>query len=102
MPPVLPERAPFALRARILTPFAAGGTRFEPDRVRVGGSDGRSASIASAAANADAVPARSGSTPVVDIRPWLLMPGLVDLHIHLPQVPNAGLGFGTPLLDWLR
>ena len=40
--------------------------------------------------------------PLIDLRPWLILPGLVDLHVHLPQVPHAGLGFGTPLLDWLR
>jgi guanine deaminase len=26
---------------------------------------------------------------------------MVDLHAHLPQVPNAGLGYALPLLDWL-
>ena len=30
------------------------------------------------------------------------MPGLVDLHAHLPQWPNAGLGAGLDLLTWLR
>ena len=27
---------------------------------------------------------------VVDIRPRVVMPGLVDLHVHLPQVPSPG------------
>ena len=27
---------------------------------------------------------------------------MVDLHAHLPQVPNAGLGYALPLLDWLE
>ena len=39
---------------------------------------------------------------VVDLRPWVLMPGLVDLHAHLPQLPNAGLGAGLDLLTWLE
>jgi len=43
-----------------------------------------------------------GGVPVINLRPWLVLPGLVDLHAHLPQIPNAGLGFGLPLLDWLR
>lgn len=30
------------------------------------------------------------------------MPGMVDLHMHLPQVTSAGLGFGLDLLSWLR
>jgi len=39
---------------------------------------------------------------VIDLRPWLLMPGLVDLHAHLPQLPNAGVGAGLDLLTWLE
>ena len=33
---------------------------------------------------------------------WLVLPGMVDLHAHLPQLPNAGLGFGLDLLTWLE
>lgn len=29
------------------------------------------------------------------------MPGMVDLHAHLPQFPNAGVGFALDLLTWL-
>ena len=29
------------------------------------------------------------------------MPGMVDLHAHLPQMPNAGVGFALDLLTWL-
>ena len=32
---------------------------------------------------------------------WSSCPGLVDLHAHLPQLPNAGLGSGLDLLTWL-
>lgn len=38
----------------------------------------------------------------IDLRPWLLMPGLIDLHAHLPQLPNAGVGAGLDLLTWLE
>ncbi|XP_037952969.1 guanine deaminase [Teleopsis dalmanni] len=31
-----------------------------------------------------------------------LMPGLVDCHIHAPQVAQIGLGLDMPLLDWLN
>ena len=31
----------------------------------------------------------------------VLLPGMVDLHAHLPQLPNAGLGAGLDLLTWL-
>ncbi len=38
---------------------------------------------------------------MIDLRPLVLMPGMVDLHAHLPQIPNAGLGSGLDLLTWL-
>ena len=31
-----------------------------------------------------------------------MLPGLIDLHVHLPQLPNAGVGAGLHLLDWLE
>ena len=30
------------------------------------------------------------------------MPGMVDLHAHLPQLPNTGVGFALDLLTWLE
>ena len=46
--------------------------------------------------------ARDGSDPpVIDLRPLVVLPGLVDLHVHLPQLPNAGVGAGLDLLTWL-
>ena len=38
----------------------------------------------------------------LDLRPWVVLPGMVDLHAHLPQVPSAGLGAGLDLLSWLE
>jgi guanine deaminase len=93
-PIALPRRPPFTLRARVLTPLDDGGTLHLPDaRVEVG-ADGR---LAAVAAWTDG----PASSSVHDVRPWVLMPGMVDLHVHLPQVPNAGLGAGMELLDWL-
>ncbi len=94
--PALPERPPFAIRARVLTPLAAGGSAFHPDGLVVVGEGGRIESVGPYAEMA------AGGTSVVDIRPWLLLPGLVDLHAHLPQIPNAGLGAGLDLLTWLQ
>jgi guanine deaminase len=37
---------------------------------------------------------------VVDLSTGLLLPGLVDTHVHFPQVRVIG-GLGMPLLDWL-
>jgi guanine deaminase len=36
----------------------------------------------------------------VDLRDGLLLPGLVDTHVHYPQV-RVIAGLGMPLLDWL-
>jgi len=30
-----------------------------------------------------------------------MLPGLIDCHIHAPQMPNIGLGLDKPLLEWL-
>ena len=37
---------------------------------------------------------------VLDLREGLVLPGLVDTHVHFPQVRVIG-GLGMPLLDWL-
>jgi guanine deaminase len=113
--PDLPERSPFALRARLLTPLDAGGTRHEPDAIVevdpagrlawVGPTDAWTAERAGASVPADHTgpAAVQGPRPTpIDVRPWVVMPGLVDLHAHLPQLPNAGLGAGLDLLTWLE
>ncbi len=41
------------------------------------------------------------SEAVVDLRGGLLLPGLVDTHVHFPQVRIIG-ALGMPLLDWLE
>jgi guanine deaminase len=44
----------------------------------------------------------SEASSALDLRGWVLLPGMVDLHAHLPQLPSAGLGAGLELLTWLR
>ena len=39
--------------------------------------------------------------PVLDRRGSLVVPGLVDLHLHAPQYAFRGLGMDLELLDWL-
>ena len=39
--------------------------------------------------------------PEVDHRPHLLLPGLIDTHLHFPQMQVIG-SFGAKLLDWLE
>jgi guanine deaminase len=38
--------------------------------------------------------------PVVDLREGVLLPGLVDTHVHFPQTRVIG-ALGMPLLEWL-
>ena len=92
----LPAAPPFALRARLLTPLAAGGSRFEPDGLLDVDVDGRIAFVGPAPQRADV------TAGAIDLRPWVVLPGMVDLHAHLPQFPNAGLGAGMDLLAWLE
>src|SRR3954452_18930753 len=95
--PDLPVAPPFTVRARLLTPLDAGGFTHEADGLVVVDDAGRITY---------AGPATTGPTDsagsVLDLRPWVLLPGMVDLHAHLPQLPNAGLGFGLDLLTWLE
>ncbi len=92
---ILPSEPPYALRARVLTPLAAGGTRYEADALLTVGPDGTIASL-------ERWDGRAAAPPAVDLRPMVLLPGLVDAHVHLPQVPAAGLGAGMDLLAWLE
>jgi guanine deaminase len=92
----LPSAPPFTIRARVVTPLAAGGTLDEADALIDVDASGRITAIKPtsrvSAVHRDAA---------FDLRPWVVLPGLIDLHAHLPQVPNAGLGYALPLLDWL-
>ncbi len=97
MPAVpLPDRPPFAIRARILSPLASGGTLHEADGLIAVDGDGSLSFVGAASAAPPDLLAGA-----VDLRPWVVMPGLVDTHAHLPQLPNAGLGFALDLLTWL-
>jgi len=94
--PPLPALGPFSLRARIVSPLAGGGTLDLADGLVEVGPGGRISTVGPAT---DAGAERLDGA--IDLRPWVVMPGMVDLHVHLPQVPNAGLGYALPLLDWL-
>jgi guanine deaminase len=44
---------------------------------------------------------RHANEEVVDLTGGLVLPGLIDTHVHFPQVRAIG-GLGMPLLDWLE
>ena len=87
---------PYSIRASILTPLDAGESRYLPDgRLDVD-------EHGSIARLVPWNPDEAGRADVIDLRPLVVLPGLVDLHAHLPQLPNAGLGAGLDLLTWLE
>ena len=50
----------------------------------------------------DAVPDRWAALPVIDCGDRLILPGMVDLHIHAPQYAYRGMGMDYELLEWLE
>ncbi len=48
-----------------------------------------------------AVTAAHPDATVIDLRSGILLPGLVDTHVHFPQVRVIG-ALGMPLLEWLE
>ena len=76
-------------RAHILTPSGEAWAHWKDGRLDVG--DGRIVSVG---------PWRR--TPhYVDLRPHFVLPGLVDTHAHVPQLPICGV-HPESLLEWLR
>ena len=49
----------------------------------------------------DELPGDLAALPVIDCGDQLIIPGMVDLHIHGPQYAYRGLGMDCELLDWL-
>jgi guanine deaminase len=47
-----------------------------------------------------AVRARHPQESIVDLRAGVLLPGLIDTHVHYPQLRAIG-ALGMPLLEWL-
>lgn len=48
------------------------------------------------------IPEQFSGLPVEDYTGYLIIPGLVDLHVHAPQYNFHGLGMDLELLDWLK
>ena len=58
--------------------------------------DGRSAGVYSE------IPEQYQGLPVEDFGDKLIIPGMVDLHLHAPQFSFRGIGMDMELLDWLN
>lgn len=48
------------------------------------------------------MPEKYSNLPIKDCGNQLIIPGLVDLHVHAPQFPFRGLGMDMELLEWLE
>ena len=48
------------------------------------------------------LPEQWSDIEVIDYGNRMIIPGLVDLHIHAPQYVNRGIGMDMELLDWLN
>ena len=95
---------PLALRGRLL--------RFRDDPGAVGAAAGheyvedglvliRDGRVQAAGAAAELLSGPARDVALLDHRPHLLLPGLIDTHIHFPQTQVIA-SFGTQLLEWLE
>ena len=82
-----------AYRGRLLTAEARGGVRWIEDALVIVDEAGRLARVEAYAPGAFA-------GPILDLRPAVILPGLVDTHVHFPQTRVIGRAAG-PLLEWL-
>jgi guanine deaminase len=57
--------------------------------------------IAGTGAFSDVLSAAPADVSVVDHRPYLIMPGFIDTHLHFPQMQVVGSYAGS-LLEWLN
>lgn len=50
----------------------------------------------------ETLPDRYSDLTLKDLSGYLIIPGLVDLHVHASQYPFRGLGMDMELLEWLN
>jgi len=88
---------PCLLRAPLLSPHGPGGLWHKADGALMLGASGHIL----AADDFETVRACHPGAPVRDLRPCWILPGLVDLHTHLPQYGSVARD-GLELLPWLE
>ena len=86
-------RVTFAIRGTILQTPKPGHLEVLEDQIVLVGDDGRIISV-EPAGDDDTVDLTLPSTTV-------LLPGLIDTHLHAPQWPQLGTGLDLPLERWL-
>lgn len=48
------------------------------------------------------LPSEFSTLPLLDYSGHIIMPGMIDLHVHAPQYSYRGLGLDMELLEWLN
>src|SRR6185295_6752660 len=71
--------------------------RYEED----GGVLVRDGRIVAAGSYADVAQTAGPAAKAVDHRPYLILPGFIDAHAHVPQMQIIA-SYGAELLDWLN
>lgn len=85
----------FALRGNVIYAPECGRLELHPHSFLVC-EEGKAAGVFAA------LPERWQGIPVEDYGDRLILPGLVDLHVHASQYAYRGLGMDMELLDWLE
>jgi len=89
------RRGPFALRGALASAQAHAPFLFEPDGILEVDGAGLIRWVGPASAY-------RGAVPVTDVRPMWILPGMIDLHGHLPQFPMAGMNdYGREVMPWI-
>ena len=79
-----------------------GPSTLEADRVVIAVTDGEITGVASAESH-EAAALRAASPDHTDLgSDTVLIPGLIDLHIHAPQWQQLGTALDLPVQDWLQ
>lgn len=50
----------------------------------------------------ETLPEEYETFPCIDYGDRIILPGLVDLHVHAPQYAFRGIGMDLELIDWLN
>ena len=85
-----------AFRATIAHCLASGGLQHFDDGLLVV----ENGSVAALGPADDLLAGDASGVPVEDLRGKLLLPGLIDCHVHYPQMDMVA-SYGAQLLDWL-
>jgi guanine deaminase len=92
---------PFIVAARLMQTPAANRLQVIEDAVIAVDDGGLITAVETAGSEAGGALLRSTAAHVTTTPGSVLIPGLVDLHVHAPQWPQLGTGLDLPLERWL-